>query len=201
MPKTCCAATTTATRCCSGARTSCSGAGAGASCAPRCPCCSRRCAAPASSPATAWPASCPICRKPSPRCWPPTAWAWTSCSPDFGVDGAVERFGQTEPKLLFCPDGYWYAGKAVDIRAKMAALARRCLGAANHRGAVSGRNRRVRGKRAQGHHPGGLHRRVSSASAELRTAPFRHPLFILYSSGTTGKPKCIVHGGALCCSI
>ncbi|MBI3145281.1 MAG: AMP-binding protein, partial [Pseudogulbenkiania sp.] len=44
---------------------------------------------------------------------------WTSCSPDFGTDGALDRFGQTEHKLLFCPDGYWYGGKAIDIRTKM----------------------------------------------------------------------------------
>ncbi|XLM22641.1 AMP-binding protein, partial [Chromobacterium piscinae] len=48
---------------------------------------------------------------------------WTSGSPDFGLDGALDRFGQTEPKLLFCPDGYWYNGKAVDIRGKMIQLA------------------------------------------------------------------------------
>jgi hypothetical protein len=48
---------------------------------------------------------------------------WTSCSPDFGIDGAIDRFGQTEPKLLFCPDGYWYGGKQIDIRDKMQALA------------------------------------------------------------------------------
>ena len=48
---------------------------------------------------------------------------WTSCSPDFGTDGALDRFGQTAPRLLFCPDGYWYNGKQVDISEKMQIIA------------------------------------------------------------------------------
>ena len=70
----------------------------------------------ASSPAIASPAFCPTFRKPSSRCWrPPASGAvWSSCSPDFGVHGVVDRFGQIAPKVLFTADGYFYAGKTLD---------------------------------------------------------------------------------------
>ncbi|MBS3648443.1 acetoacetate--CoA ligase [Pseudaminobacter sp. 19-2017] len=125
---------------------------------------------------------------------------WSSCSPDFGEQGVLDRFGQIEPVVLIAPDGYWYNGKALDFRAKVAAVAaklpslRKVL-VVDYLGAADAAAAEI---------PGGVS--LHSALAEFDTRPvefdslpFSHPLFILYSSGTTGVPKCIVHsaGGTL----
>ena len=110
---------------------------------------------------------------------------WSSCSPDFGVEGALDRFGQIEPKVLVAADGYRYAGKTFDIRAKVKRVLERTpsiqhliwvpfLGAATDGLA--------------------LNALLDGPSAAFEQLDFNHPLYILYSSGTTGKPKCIVHG-------
>ena len=123
---------------------------------------------------------------------------WSSCSPDFGVRGVLDRFGQIEPKLLFATDGYRYAGKTFDLSERVAEI-RAALPSLSQ--AVTVRLRRRR--RA----PGRARRSASSlararASSEFERLPFDHPLFILYSSGTTGAPKCIVHGaGAVLAKI
>ncbi|MED5239306.1 MAG: acetoacetate--CoA ligase [Pseudomonadota bacterium] len=114
---------------------------------------------------------------------------WSSCSPDFGVSGVLDRFGQIEPRVLVACDGYHYNGKWIDLEPRISEL---------HASLNPELLIVVPGK--------GDSSRVQKAliwQAWLEAAgpapafvalPFNHPLFILYSSGTTGQPKCIVHG-------
>ncbi len=117
---------------------------------------------------------------------------WSSCSPDFGVDAVLDRFGQIGPKVLFATDGYFYAGKSIDSLPTVRALAERLRDLT----AVV-----VIPYRSAQPDLRALPRAVSfgellAERAELvcEPVPFDAPLYILYSSGTTGVPKCIVHG-------
>ena len=119
---------------------------------------------------------------------------WSSCSPDFGVDGVVERFGQIEPKVLFCADGYRYNGQAHDSLERVSAIAERLptlrkvvvVPYLDPDVDVSDVPKAVRlDEWLRRYQPGDI------AYAQL---PFNHPVFVLFTSGTTGKPKCIVHG-------
>ena len=114
---------------------------------------------------------------------------WTSTSPDFGVDSVVDRFGQTEPRFLFTADGYFYNGKSHDLGDKIAQICAQVssiekviqvnlAGFGNQVGAVDW---------------SGL---VADKLDSIDFVPrrFNDPLYVLYSSGTTGKPKCITHG-------
>jgi acetoacetyl-CoA synthetase len=121
---------------------------------------------------------------------------WTSCSPDFGNDGIVDRFGQTEPSVLFFCDGYGYGGKthacndrAIPLLDRLPTV-RHAVMIAYRGDGVAPADPRITSYREL--------LRDSDAPPQYQRVPFSHPLYVLYSSGTTGLPKCIVHsaGGA-----
>jgi acetoacetyl-CoA synthetase len=119
---------------------------------------------------------------------------WSSCSPDFGVRSVVDRFAQIEPKVLLAVDGYRYGGRDFDRMETLAALERE----------IPSLERTVllpyldaaadAGRLAKGLAFPDLLARGGGAALEFEQLPFDHPLWVLYSSGTTGLPKAIVHG-------
>jgi acetoacetyl-CoA synthetase len=124
---------------------------------------------------------------------------WTSCSPDFGWRGISDRFGQLAPKVLFCTDGYRYGGREFDRRTEMARLIEMLPGLEEVIQVPSSADpgRVLPGVRTWDHimdHPA-----VPAAGFAFEQVPFSHPLWILFSSGTTGLPKAITHshGGIL----
>jgi acetoacetyl-CoA synthetase len=119
---------------------------------------------------------------------------WSSCSPDFGVQGVLDRFGQIEPKVLFAADGYWYNGKSIDSLAKVAEIARR-LPSIERVVVVSylAENADISGV-PNAERLNDFLAPYAARDIDFAQLPFDHPLYIMYSSGTTGVPKCIVHG-------
>ncbi|WP_372863367.1 acetoacetate--CoA ligase [Spongiibacter sp.] len=123
---------------------------------------------------------------------------WSSCSPDFGINGVMDRFGQIKPKLLFACDGYFYGGKSLDslprvaqIRAQIDSIEQLIIVPLNKTGAATPIDGALTWDEVLAGHP--------ANEITFEQLPFDHPLYIMYSSGTTGVPKCIVHsaGGSL----
>ncbi|MGB0747573.1 MAG: acetoacetate--CoA ligase [Magnetospiraceae bacterium] len=120
---------------------------------------------------------------------------WSSCSPDFGEQGILDRFGQIAPVALISVDGYHYNGKTHDVLGKLAAIlpqipsVRQCL--------VIPYARTAPDLSALPDYAVALDTAMAAqepGEIDFLRLPFNHPLYILYSSGTTGVPKCIVHG-------
>ena len=129
---------------------------------------------------------------------------WSSCSPDFGVQGVLDRFGQITPKVLVATDGYYYAGKTIDclervrdIRAKLPSVEQlvlvRYVGAINHELARESLWQEYPTDERDSDYQQFYDTRGTGKSG-FHQAKFDQPVYIMYSSGTTGVPKCIVHG-------
>ena len=117
---------------------------------------------------------------------------WSSCSPDFGVNGVVDPFGQIKSKILFASNGYYYNGKICDTRATVDGVVRKIpeiervvvVPFVSELPMLSPVDKSV----------GWADFAVPDSTLAFESVDFNHPLFIMFSSGTTGAPKCIVHG-------
>lgn len=130
---------------------------------------------------------------------------WSSCSPDFGLQGVLDRFGQIKPKILLTTDGYFYAGKTLNSLEKLNPILKE-LNSIENVIVVPYAHKNISLDTAQSALDCQSNVQLwqdclnnNANNIEFSPQPFNHPLYILYSSGTTGAPKCIVHsaGGTL----
>ncbi|MDH3364343.1 MAG: acetoacetate--CoA ligase [Gammaproteobacteria bacterium] len=117
---------------------------------------------------------------------------WSSCSPDFGINGVVDRFGQIQPKVLFAPNGYIYNGRVFDTRATVAGVAKRIPDI--ERVVVVPFIDELPTDVSLDDALSWSEFGTAASSISFTSVEFDHPLYIMFSSGTTGVPKCIVHG-------
>ena len=118
---------------------------------------------------------------------------WSSCSPDFGIDGVVDRLGQIQPKVLFCAAAYSYNGKTHDCLDKVRGIVR-AISSIEKTIVVPYKNPDANLKKIPGVTWMKDFTDNGAAEIDFVRLPFDHPVYILYSSGTTGIPKCITHG-------
>ncbi len=120
---------------------------------------------------------------------------WSSCSPDFGVKGVLDRFGQIEPRVLLCADGYRYSGKVIDCLERVREIAA-SIGSIERVVVVPwlGEEPNLGGIRSAERWDDFLESAARDPVPPAERLAFDHPLYIMYSSGTTGLPKCKVHG-------